>query len=280
MAFPGGAPAHRQVFLAELRKYFGTPYVFGGKYPGGLDCSGYLTWSAQQIGVNLGDPLMTPADGLKLYCMFIEDDADLRPGDLLLFKQTYTQDNGTPFPPTYATHCGVSLGAGTGAMFDSHLSDRDGVGQTDITTNYWLTHRLPGFWRPRTFIQDGEAETDELRAALVNLVGYLTGNVATALQDGLAGALREDPSPLPARQDAYSALQAAINTLRNSGPVPAGVTVHDLITLVGYLTGDVAAALQSALDGARASDPTPPGPRQDAYAAVQAATNTLRQANR
>jgi hypothetical protein len=121
----------------------------------------------------------------------------------------------------------------------------------------------------------------DLADALVTQVGFLTGDVAAALQDSLDGGRAADANPPQARLDAYEAIQAAINTLRESGPVPAGVTLNDLINLVGFLTGDIAQALQGGLDGARATeDPLPPSDRQDAYSAIQAAINTLRSANR
>ena len=116
----------------------------------------------------------------------------------------------------------------------------------------------------------------DLSDALVTQANYLTGDVAAALQNGLNGARHADANPPPGRQDAYGAIQAAINTLRDSGPALPGTPAADLINLVGFLMGTVAQALQNGLHGALATDDDPPADRRAAYDAIQAAINTLR----
>ena len=280
----GASTALREAFLAKLRSQFGTPYVFGGKAPGGFDCSGYLTWCAREAGVDLGDPLMTNAEGLKRYCVEL-DVAQAAPGDVILFHSTYGE-----FGPNYATHCGVSLGVGSGRMYDTHVraGDPEGAKETDIRQAYWQNHWLGGIWRPRSFliVEESAPGTDATNADLINLLGYLQGDVARALQDALddAAATTDEAH----RRAVLQALQAAINTLRLSGisrPRTAiaadtspttGPGRADLINLLGYLQGDVATALQDALDGATAA--TTDAKRRDAFQALQSAINTLRTA--
>lgn len=192
-------------WIGAMADLAGTPYVFGGKdvaRDGGLDCSGLLTSTARRVGIDLGDPDYTSADGLKQYCDPV-DEADVRRGDIVLFSQTY--GNGGP---DYATHVGVWLRPGV--MLDTH----DGVHETNLYEPYWQQHLL-GFWRPRSLAAEDGGEDMARVEELTSLVGYLQGDVATALQDALDGARKAKTTAQ--RQAAYAALQAALNTLRTAG---------------------------------------------------------------
>jgi cell wall-associated NlpC family hydrolase len=156
--------ALRQAFLAEIQQFEGNLYHFGGKSPGeGFDCSGLLTYCGQQTGVDLGDPLMTNADGLKGHCVEV-DPGEALLGDLILFHNTFPDPvTGQPFPADYATHCGASLGAGTLRMWDTHENEDDGqvpgVGETNIGSPFWQGHFL-GVWRPTAFLAEEAANGD------------------------------------------------------------------------------------------------------------------------
>lgn len=202
-------PDLRQAFLNEIRQHFGTPYVFGAKGPTDFDCSGLLTYSARQVGLDLGDPLMTSADGLKGYCDLIPLE-DVLPGDLYLFHTTY--GDGGPF---YATHCGAALGDGT-HMLDDHGDPWPGCGQTDLTTPYWQEH-LMGAWRPRGYGAPSEEDDPVKLAEAENTIDYLKGDVADAFEAAITTLENTPKLPKAARDAVASGLRPALETLRRGG---------------------------------------------------------------
>jgi hypothetical protein len=201
----------RHAYLDEIRRHFGTPYVFGAKGPRVFDCSGLLTWCAQEVGLALGDPMMTSADGLKDHCDPVPL-AAVKPGDLYLFSQTYGAGG-----PHYATHCGAALGDGQ-YMLDDHGDPWPGCGQTNVTAPYWDAH-LMGAWRPRGFGAD-EEDHDVNNADLINLLGNIQGDWCEAAAAAVRAAqTEEDPT---ARNDLLNAALAALATIRRGGPPSDG----------------------------------------------------------
>lgn len=203
----------RMAFLNEIRNHFGTPYVFGAKGPLTFDCSGLLTYCGRQVGLDLGDPDLTSADGLKQYCESIPM-THAAPGDLYLFSQTYGSTG-----PDYATHCGAVAGTGNIYMLDDHGDPWPGCGNTDITTPYWQQH-LMGAWRPIGYDDSEEdpaliAELQAKVTALESQLGYLTKDVAAALQSALTSA--RVAKKAAQRTEALDSIQAAIDTLSRGG---------------------------------------------------------------
>ena len=72
------------VLLARAESYRGVPYVWGGASGDGLDCSGLVARTALDLGRRLPH---SAADLYRLGEPVPED--DLRPGDLVFFKDTY-----------------------------------------------------------------------------------------------------------------------------------------------------------------------------------------------
>ncbi|AHN20556.1 LysM peptidoglycan-binding domain-containing protein [Lysinibacillus sphaericus] len=105
----------------------GTPYLYGGNTPEGLDCSGFIYYAFNQSGVKIA------RDSSEGY--FNGSTTHVKnpvPGDLVFFENTYKEG---------ISHMGIYLGnnkfihAGT-----------DGVELSDVTYSYWST-RLVGYKR-------------------------------------------------------------------------------------------------------------------------------------
>ncbi|RDW18759.1 peptidase [Oceanobacillus arenosus] len=99
--------------------HLGTPYVWGGKGPGGFDCSGFVSWAFAQAGISI--PSSTAAlqsTGTKVSA------SNMQPGDIVFFN-TYKK-NG---------HVGIYLGGG------KFIGSQDsGLGVADMTSGYWKDH--------------------------------------------------------------------------------------------------------------------------------------------
>jgi cell wall-associated NlpC family hydrolase len=215
--------ALRAAILAAAANLRGVPYRMDPQPDGvhTLDCSLFVVQTFANAGIPFPLGVRT-AEQTRRVCDPV-DWPDVQRGDLLFFERTYDCPERPGPDGKLATHIGISQGAGTLRMWDCHASNGDsgppGVGETDISTPYWQDHLFEAR-RPRQYAlptTDGPVPPAvPLAADLQNLLGYLQGDVADALQRALDGA-RAAPDPR-GRDDAYGALQAAINTLRRGGP--------------------------------------------------------------
>lgn len=99
--------------------HLGTPYVWGGKGPGGFDCSGFVSWAFAQAGTSIPSSTTGLATtGSKV------SSSSMQPGDLVFFD-TYKK-NG---------HVGIYLGGGKfiGAQ------NSTGLAVADMTSGYWAS---------------------------------------------------------------------------------------------------------------------------------------------
>lgn len=104
----------------------GVPYLWGGTTRRGIDCSGFAQYSYRKIGYTLNRTAVSQlANGI------VVAKEDMRPGDLVFFKNT--TDNGR-----IATHVGIYLG--DGKMIHSGASN--GVVITSLSLDYWQEHFL------------------------------------------------------------------------------------------------------------------------------------------
>lgn len=97
--------------------HLGTPYVWGGKSPGGFDCSGFVSWAFAQGGISIPSSTSALAStGTKVSA------SDMQPGDIVFFN-TY-KTNG---------HVGIYLGGGKfiGAQ------NSTGLAVADMSSGYW-----------------------------------------------------------------------------------------------------------------------------------------------
>lgn len=109
--------------------YEGVPYVFGGTTPLGFDCSGFTQYVYGEIGISL------PRTAQAQYYAGVHISQDeAQPGDLIFFCETYKTS-------AQITHVGIYTGNGM-----MYAAGSQGVGYTDITSEYWTEH-LAGYGR-------------------------------------------------------------------------------------------------------------------------------------
>jgi predicted chitinase/murein DD-endopeptidase MepM/ murein hydrolase activator NlpD len=142
-----GGPARsdgdpRQRLLAAAAQRRGIPYRLPPDGVNNLDCSLFVLKTFESAGLAL-PPNVRTAEQIRQVCAPIGDLGMVRPGDLLFFEHTYEPDEAAGPDGRTASHVGISLGAGSGRMWDCHCSDDSGlpgVGETDISTSYWQQH--------------------------------------------------------------------------------------------------------------------------------------------
>jgi cell wall-associated NlpC family hydrolase len=135
---PAGDGSARQRVLAAAESRKGTPYRMPSDGVTNLDCSLFILRTFRDAGVPLPDGVRT-AEQIREACAPIAD-SDVSPGDLIFFQNTYPAGAGV------ASHVGISLGSGSGQMWDCHAfpgeSGPPGVSLTNVRTDYWQQHWL------------------------------------------------------------------------------------------------------------------------------------------
>ncbi|MFO7169521.1 MAG: SH3 domain-containing protein [Chloroflexota bacterium] len=122
------APAEATSGPAQFALQFvGARYVWGGASPDrGFDCSGFTRYVYAQFGLNL--PHNAAAQYNTSYGVAISNPADLQPGDLVFFVNTYRRG---------ISHVGIYIGGGNVVQA---LSPGRGVGIANIGSGYWAAH--------------------------------------------------------------------------------------------------------------------------------------------
>ncbi len=110
--------------LATAKKYLGVRYSYGGSTPNGFDCSGFTSYVFKQHGITLPRATTGQATvGTKV------SKADLQPGDLVIFSNTYKAG---------PSHVGIYMG--NGKFIHSSSTGSGGVIISDINSNYYSSH--------------------------------------------------------------------------------------------------------------------------------------------
>ena len=107
---------------ATAKQYLGHRYISGGASPSGFDCSGFTSYVYKQHGITLPRASTSQAYvGNKL------NKADLLPGDLLIFSNTYKAG---------PSHTGIYLGNG---QFIHASTSTTGVIISDLNSTYYTS---------------------------------------------------------------------------------------------------------------------------------------------
>ena len=137
---PAEAQVMREKFVAESKKYVGSPYVYGAVGPDTFDCSGLVYYVARE---SIKKQLPRTAKALYNYCRIVPD-KDKEIGDLLFFKT----NNTAPI-----THVGIYIGNN---QFISAISDgpNTGVIISSLKQDYWR----PKYVACGQFIKSGKSK--------------------------------------------------------------------------------------------------------------------------
>lgn len=113
-------------FIQVAKSYLGHKYVWGGKKPGGFDCSGFVYWCLNEAGVKQG--YMTSATWQKCTKYpVVNSMQELKRGDVISFKG----------------HVGIYLG--NGQMIDaSSEQGKVRICKTLFTSSYWKKNFVKG----------------------------------------------------------------------------------------------------------------------------------------
>jgi len=109
--------------VAEAMGYLGTPYLWAGTDPDGFDCSGFTYFIINWV---LGNDFPRAMEG-QIHSGERVTRGNLRPGDLVFFKNTYKPG---------LSHVGIYIGNG---QFISAGGEFDNVGISNLGDDYWST---------------------------------------------------------------------------------------------------------------------------------------------
>lgn len=118
--------AHSSDLIAVAKQYLGAPYVYGGKTPGGFDCSGFVSYVFEKVG-----KLNSYHSSIGLYNI-AKKVSTPQVGDLVFFSGTYRSG---------ISHVGIYIG-------NNQMISASGkkVQIANIYNSYWSKH-FTGFGR-------------------------------------------------------------------------------------------------------------------------------------
>ncbi len=113
--------------VALAREYLGWPYAWGGSSPAtSFDCSGLVQYVYGQLGVALPRTAQAQYDATDRIA-----EADMQPGDLVFFAQTY------PDPNDWITHVGIYVGDG---LMTNAPQEGDVIKEVPVFSGFWGAH--------------------------------------------------------------------------------------------------------------------------------------------
>jgi peptidoglycan DL-endopeptidase CwlO len=109
----------RDEVVKIAKEQLGVPYKFGGTTPEGFDCSGFVMYVFDKVGIDM------PRTASEQYNVGAEvDKKDLKPGDLVFFENTYKAG---------ISHSGIYIGEDE---FISATSSK-GIAISSLDSSYW-----------------------------------------------------------------------------------------------------------------------------------------------
>jgi cell wall-associated NlpC family hydrolase len=114
--------AKRSTVVATAKQYLGVPYVFGANGPSSFDCSGFTKYVLGKNGISVLRSAASQWTQGKAVAK-----ADLRPGDLVFFKDTYKPG---------ISHVGIYIGEGN--IIDAW--PKTGVRTAPLSGSYLTQH--------------------------------------------------------------------------------------------------------------------------------------------
>ncbi|MEO7911580.1 MAG: SH3 domain-containing protein [Roseiflexaceae bacterium] len=128
-ALPAPSAAAGNV-VGYAAQFVGARYVWGGTGPTAFDCSGFTRYVYKQYGLDL--PHSSAGQYSTNYGTVISNPADLRPGDIVFFVNTYKRG---------ISHVGIYAGGGDVVQA---MSPKLGVGVANLNGGYWAQHYYGG----------------------------------------------------------------------------------------------------------------------------------------
>jgi len=104
-------------------RYVGYRYRYGGASPAGFDCSGFTKYVYARAGIYLSHSAAS-----QYYSGVHVSRANLRPGDLVFFANTYRRG---------ISHVGIYVGNG---KFVNAANESTGVTISSLYSSYWGAH--------------------------------------------------------------------------------------------------------------------------------------------
>lgn len=183
----GGTPVAESMKLSEIlaraRSRIGDPYVWGGKAPPSTDCSGFVAWCYDGKVTSFTDAILGETERV----------ATPAPGDIVLWEYSDPEQPGVRFP-----HVGLFLSDAESLdnRYGSGVGIHPQIPRSKAARYY---RRLPGVIvdtldapadpTPPVVAPPGPdprdariAQLEQEKAGLLTVIGYLTGDVADALQ--------------------------------------------------------------------------------------------------
>ena len=123
--------SNRDKITAEINKYLGVPYLWGGDNPNAFDCSGLVQWTLKK-SLDLSIPRTTNQQYNYWKKIISNQYQNLKEGDLVYFKT---------FGNNPVSHVGIFIGNNT---FIHSPKKNDVVKKASLNSGYWRS-KLVGF---------------------------------------------------------------------------------------------------------------------------------------